>query len=55
MKDVYSTEIAAALLFYVFAVGKAGLAIYCSPQGKIQPGLQDLPPLLMPLLAQNPL
>lgn len=30
MKDVYSAEIDAAF----FAVGKAGLAIYCSPWGQ---------------------
>lgn len=37
MKDVYSTEIDAAF----FAVGKAGLAIYCSPWAQGAVGAKD--------------
>lgn len=37
MKDVYSTEIDVAS----FAVGKAGLAIYCFPRGKGAVGAKD--------------
>lgn len=37
MEDVYSTEIDVVF----FAVGKAGLAIYCSPWGQGAVGAKD--------------